>query len=385
MSQNDDLQRFLNGLTQEDLSRQLEQMIDEGLVEITVDGPRLTPAGIEHSTLTQGSAKREVDRTMRGEARTRGFDVMPFDVRAVSVPEARQEMREMASRLALADNATLALNPDYSPDSMFWMWDYLEDADLYWVSPEMCDLLQHAFPEMPDTTCTKDLLPSESGVVVFARAMRGMDSRDEGHVVHVQAYMWGPAMFDVTEGELVRKDPIRTGDLHGRRPLPYTGNGLSICAWRKWENWVPLGRSDWPFGYDTQAPFAPPGYTDIQLASIVEDRRIMAAFAVLSQQENVVEITDLPPHRSVSKRLARKKITAAKVRLIDIHKRHTRPPGGDHRVVEWTHRWIVKGHWRQQAWGPGRQYRRPTWISPHIKGPDDKPLADQEVVKVWRH
>jgi hypothetical protein len=28
---------------------------------------------------------------------------------------------------------------------------------------------------------------------------------------------------------------------------------------------------------------------------------------------------------------------------------------------------LVRGHWRQQAHGPGRQLRRPTWIAPHVR------------------
>jgi hypothetical protein len=46
-------------------------------------------------------------------------------------------------------------------------------------------------------------------------------------------------------------------------------------------------------------------------------------------------------------------------------------PGGTTRK-----RWIldrsvwVRGHWRQQAHGPGRLDRRPVWIRPYVKGPD---------------
>jgi hypothetical protein len=35
---------------------------------------------------------------------------------------------------------------------------------------------------------------------------------------------------------------------------------------------------------------------------------------------------------------------------------------------EYHHRWIVRG----------RQEHRPRWIAPHVKGPDDKPLAGGE-------
>lgn len=73
------------------------------------------------------------------------------------------------------------------------------------------------------------------------------------------------------------------------------------------------------------------------------------------------------------------------VTLIELRREHHPPidePG--HAGREWTRRWWVSGHWRQQAIGPGRAQRRPTWISPHVKGPDGLPLADPERVNVWR-
>lgn len=47
-------------------------------------------------------------------------------------------------------------------------------------------------------------------------------------------------------------------------------------------------------------------------------------------------------------------------------------------------RWLVRSHWRQQAVGPGRSQRRPTFIPSHIKGPDGAPLIGTEHVHVWR-
>jgi hypothetical protein len=43
-------------------------------------------------------------------------------------------------------------------------------------------------------------------------------------------------------------------------------------------------------------------------------------------------------------------------------------------TVAWTHRWMVRGHWRLQPHGPKRSLRRTIWIDPYVKGPEDKPL-----------
>lgn len=47
------------------------------------------------------------------------------------------------------------------------------------------------------------------------------------------------------------------------------------------------------------------------------------------------------------------------------------------RDVEWTHRWIVSGHWRHLA--DGRQ----TWIGEYVKGPENLPLIVRERVWNW--
>ena len=53
--------------------------------------------------------------------------------------------------------------------------------------------------------------------------------------------------------------------------------------------------------------------------------------------------------------------------------------GGDGDPL-YSHRWVVRGHWRWQACGKGRKDRRLTWISPHVKGPEDAPLIEVEQV-----
>ena len=68
--------------------------------------------------------------------------------------------------------------------------------------------------------------------------------------------------------------------------------------------------------------------------------------------------------------------TAVPYRILDLRtKERATPVDGDHRSVAWSKRWGVRGHWRNQPYGPRHDpsYRL-TWIDPYIKGPDDKPL-----------
>lgn len=55
---------------------------------------------------------------------------------------------------------------------------------------------------------------------------------------------------------------------------------------------------------------------------------------------------------------------------------------------EYSHRWIVRGHMRNQPVGPrnaeGGQKHERVWIAPYVKGPEDKPLVLKDRVQVWR-
>jgi hypothetical protein len=57
------------------------------------------------------------------------------------------------------------------------------------------------------------------------------------------------------------------------------------------------------------------------------------------------------------------------------------PQADEPHEVSWTHRWLVRGHWRQQRVGPGLTSTRPTWIPGHVKGPADKPLIVRTTVQ----
>ena len=46
--------------------------------------------------------------------------------------------------------------------------------------------------------------------------------------------------------------------------------------------------------------------------------------------------------------------------------------------VEWSHRWIVSGHWRRIIDKEG--VPRMTWVRQHVKGPEHKPLVIKEKV-----
>jgi hypothetical protein len=63
------------------------------------------------------------------------------------------------------------------------------------------------------------------------------------------------------------------------------------------------------------------------------------------------------------------------IRVIEMRRRQGHHyQHGSSAPVDWSTRWFVSGHWRQQACGPKHTERRPCWVGPFIKGPADRPL-----------
>lgn len=98
-------------------------------------------------------------------------------------------------------------------------------------------------------------------------------------------------------------------------------------------------------------------------------------------QQPLAEIGDLTPARAQRKRAQRIDQAAGPIVIVTL--RRTAHKSNGEANVEWSHRWMVRGHWRRQ-WHPRLQAHRPIWINEHVKGPDDKPLVVQDKVIAWR-
>ncbi|MCT6836193.1 MAG: hypothetical protein M3036_00885 [Bifidobacteriales bacterium] len=113
---------------------------------------------------------------------------------------------------------------------------------------------------------------------------------------------------------------------------------------------------------------------------------ILLAVWALSQEPRICQAKPAQP--STADRLpASLQPEAKKVKMLVLRENLNRPgqpaePGEDPRA--WTHRWIVRGFWRNQAYGPDHALRRRQWIPPYVKGPADKPLIAKETVRIWR-
>jgi len=120
---------------------------------------------------------------------------------------------------------------------------------------------------------------------------------------------------------------------------------------------------------------------------VVAPQAVAVVAPQASTPEGVAETQAVALDRSTRRRSQRAGMPTTDVRLVDVRHRRIREPGsfGDQNPGrDWQSRWLVGGHWRQQACGPNRSERRPVWIAPHVKGPEDKPLKVKPTVHVVR-
>jgi hypothetical protein len=110
----------------------------------------------------------------------------------------------------------------------------------------------------------------------------------------------------------------------------------------------------------------------------------MSFLALLMASPGVADRSTLVPKTPAARKDA-KRGRSANVTVISLHApKHVATGDADESGRVYTHRWMVRGHWRNQPHGPNRSRRSVRWIPSYIKGPADKPLKETERVWAWR-
>jgi hypothetical protein len=80
------------------------------------------------------------------------------------------------------------------------------------------------------------------------------------------------------------------------------------------------------------------------------------------------------PHRARRREAARLGFPEhSEIVIVRLRRETAEEPGEPTGEANYSHRFIVSGHWRNQ-WYPSDKVHRQIWISPYVKGPEDKPL-----------
>lgn len=299
---------------------------------------------------------------------------------------------------------------------------YLADADLYVLSPQMCDVVTAAAQTLTledRSLITEQDLPSRSGLLVLpypllVRAINGELGDDRAILWHTTTQLETPAvrvsLYHDTHGP-VRPDSFLDFADRTRtqgHPLP----PLLLDAIRC----IPF---DQPLSDEQRSSYA--DYTDT--AHQVGDAYRTHSRTVWNDEDRVIgeyvpgtEIDD--PDDTFATRFAyafwrlceqhiatighaevghAARVTAERagvspeVRVVQLRTANPSAPAdadGDDDAVEpatdtgerWHHRWVVRMH-KVRQWYPSEQRHKVIYRGPYLKGPENKPLLGGEVVR----
>ncbi|GAA2455770.1 hypothetical protein GCM10010191_88770 [Actinomadura vinacea] len=268
----------------------------------------------------------------------------------------------------------------------------LRAAELYFVSAEMTTLAVAAGESLPDFRLEPPDVPSPAGFIVFAEPIGSYINTDGGFTARVPivAVCWGPCDLPAFPRGGVWFTYYAPTDFAGLERMLATQAGRPARSAERarlrqirgpltWDNEAAIG-----YGSQAKAHYKPGDSHTGDPDSFAPWAQTLRAAWLLMNQPNIAEAEDLHGTRASARRDQRDGLPTGPVRLLHLRPA-TRAPGApddDHAARQYTCRWMVKGHWRQQ-WYPSRKVHRPIWINPHIKGPDGKPLKTGETVHIW--
>lgn len=228
--------------------------------------------------------------------------------------------------------------------------EFFRSADPYFVSHEIAQALLAAAKSFPDTvTPQHEMFPSRAGFVWFEKMVpvgqRMMIDNREAVDMYLQGFFW---VVGKTSMEGV-----------------FTAAFIEITH-DKYNTWEP--GSLWTYTVGEQSNILYPADD----SSLVAQKLSWTFIHFIHQ--TILQTTKETPNRGLrrSYEIQNKKWPLVNVVRLRKVKSPSKPTDGE--PVDWSCRWIVEGHWRNQAYGPGRTERRTVFIEAYVKGPEDKPL-----------
>jgi len=294
-----------------------------------------------------------------------------------------------------------------------------KDTPCYFVKDEMSDLIMFASQKLDNTDLVDEaLVPTDKGFVYFEKPLELNDVR--GRRLLINIVVWEKGFAEKSGKPLICmtffNDSARTPDDVAIQILNDEKERKYKAGWRRATDIV--GRFGWvhsaniehgemigeylnpiddketetlrDFTTDKDGNFielddeAWETYKKEKLFPYTNARRLIYTYFMIMNQTLTAK-TPERGDRAQRRRLERENLPS-EVLVIQFRKtRYTSAEGGEERNVNWSHRWIVGGHWRWQPYkdpASGGEIKKRIWISPYVKGPDDKPLKTKERVYV---
>lgn len=250
----------------------------------------------------------------------------------------------------------------------------LEQGDTYYVTNEMCAVIGHAMESIPEGEMLHETdLLTKRGFVYFERPITYFV---ENHPV--RAIAWHP--MEVRVGNEYKNG---VGLYVWREPTPgsvtYTGEEEVPST-----SLVMVYIRGWAYGHTWHVdPDHGVGCEDDCEHGGEANHPTAAAFKrmLLTMWRTMSELVWVVASQRQTRRQAERKTSMpnpGQIRVVQLRRADYMAPArvdhGDGEARHYTHRWEVKGHWRNQ-WYPSERIHKRIWITKYIKGPEGKPLV----------
>jgi hypothetical protein len=273
-------------------------------------------------------------------------------------------------------------------------------AETFYVDPRMMELVTAASESMPQETLVPRDIPADFGFMLIPGGIRVIDVR--GKFMTHNAVLWAVRGGHVTLIWLSNKyDQTDQANIELKRSHPQLFNQMMQYA----ISHVSLLTFGEPLPVTVNPGFMVPPEYNVQVDTVVNtdgsrslrwstdkgmdlselmnptiqtdpaSRWLLTVWRLM--QQSITSVADEYPSRQVRRQLERKNMPDRKVSVIAL--RHTTKRGDGTAQVEWSHRWLRRGHWRNQPCKEdGEWTTRYIYIHPTICGPEDKPLLVRE-------
>lgn len=266
-----------------------------------------------------------------------------------------REMSESDMRYIVGAAAAMAVTEMYVP---------------MWVSSDVLDIVDYASETFkPEAVYPQDLIVP-SAFCVFERPMYAKDIA--GRTISFRAVSWGE-FTDPSYSPGLRSGPMLalwhhykdTNDDYSQAMGPWTERLAGSSLLLMQTSWGPWG--------DEQAMTDP--------AQFELFRQIQVLWRLAKQQ-----VAIMGPQR-VSRPTWRSKYNWREIKTVQVFTlRRSKTPRyeGEESGRGYSHRFPVRGHWRDQ-WYPSLKTHRQIWVNGYVKGPEDKPfVAKRQAVEFIR-
>lgn len=272
------------------------------------------------------------------------------------------------------DMKAVSRMPYLEPDELLKSQQVMDVADTYWVSPDMVRLLGAAAERLPtDKLLDSDVLTSRGFLYLGepwtmqqpAEVTPTGEPVGPMYPIPIRLITWTRELFKTEDSENVP--------------------GVFFLGHADMDDvpenfWTALGGAsrekptDWPMPWFTA--HTQPWLIGDEHGN-VDFRRFVLAFFRFTEQRIAVH------EESKADRATRRQFmramntdTVPTLRVVRLRREELHTSNGNEIIVsdaQWTHRWEVQGHWRNQ-WYPSLNTHRPKWIEGYVKGPTDKPF-----------